>query len=190
MFLISVLSITFIMNLLNIDLIKNSDLTYNSFLEWSVLILRLSIGWVFLQAGVQKILADGWTSESFLKNVAMSNPFVELFSWFATQTWWVDPMVKYGQLLIGLGLILGVLFRFSAFTGGLQVFLFWIASFEGGLGAGFPIGHGYLINSDFIYLIVLVLLASLGAGRLYGFDSFLERFSLVESNDWLKYFFG
>lgn len=65
MFLISVLSITFIMNLLNIDLIKNSDLTYNSFLEWSVLILRLSIGWVFLQAGVQKILADGWTSESF-----------------------------------------------------------------------------------------------------------------------------
>ncbi len=166
--------------------IKYSEKT----LGYSILSLRLVIGWVFLQAGLSKLLDPDWSAGGFLGGVPEANPFIELFTWFAGNTAVIDPLVIYGQVLIGLALILGVFFRFTALAGALQMLLFWLASFEGGITQGLPVEHGYLVNDVLVYALLLFGLGALGAGRLYGLDRKLEEHSLVEKYPWLKYLLG
>lgn len=148
------------------------------------------MGWIFLQAGIEKIV-DDFSSQSFLENaIHEANPFIPLFEFFATQTSWIDPLIIWSQLLMGFALLFGIFFRTTAFFAGLQLFLFWIAAFQGGLLAGFPVEHGFLVDSSLVYIVLLFGLGSLGAGRIYGVDKWLENTKFVKNNSWLKYFLG
>lgn len=170
---------------------RSSKLEYSeSGLGYAILALRLVMAWTFIQAGLEKIMAESWTAAGFLNGVPEANPFYGLFQFFAAYPGMVDPLVMYGQLLIGLGLLLGVAFRFSAFMGGLQMTLFWLASFQAGFMAGLPVDHGFVVNSNLVYAAILFGLGALGAGRLLGVDEYLEEYSVVEDNPWLKYLLG
>lgn len=68
--------------------------------------------------------------------------------------------------------------------------LFWLASFQAGFIAGLPIEHGFLVNSNLVYVAILFGLGALGAGRLIGVDQYIEELELVENNSWLKYLLG
>lgn len=169
---------------------RKSSMEYSeNGLGYAVLGLRFLLAWVFVQAGLEKILGD-FTSVHFLEGVAEANPFAEIFYFFAAYPGIVDPLVMYGQLLIGLALLLGLTFRFAAAMGGLQMTFFWLASFEAGFMAGLPVEHGYLVNETLVYAVLLFGLGAWGAGRLYGLDSKIEEHSVVENNSWLKYLLG
>ena len=166
-------------------------------LGYSMLGLRLVMAWVFLQAGIQKLAEDGWTnpggfsSEGFLVHgIEDGNPFAGLFDFFANYTAVIDPMVMFGQIAIGLALLFGVLFRFAALIGGLQLLLFWFGAFEGGFAEGLPIAHGYVIDSSFVYMILLFGLGAWGAGRILGVDAYLEETEFVKQRPWLQYLLG
>ncbi|SMF65634.1 thiosulfate dehydrogenase [quinone] large subunit [Paenibacillus uliginis N3/975] len=101
---------------------------------WIWLILRLYLGYTWLSAGSKKMTADAWTGSeagaaiqgfvkgalakaeggkdvpswyaSFLENVVLPN--AKLFSY----------MVAFGEVLIGVGLIVGLLTGIAAFFGG------------------------------------------------------------------------
>lgn len=177
---------------------KQVEFNYSeTWLAYSMLGLRLVMAWVFLQAGLQKLLDGGigdplyWSSGGFLQNaVHEANPLHGLFLWFADYGALVDPLVIFGQILIGLALLFGVFFRFAALMGALQMLLFWTAAWEGGLMAGFPVGHGYLIDSSFVYMVLLFGLGAWGAGRLLGVDRALEETEIVQNNPWLRYLLG
>lgn len=158
---------------------------------YSVLGLRFIMAWVFLQAGVQKILEDDWSSSGFLENaVADANPFYQLFQWFATHPELVDPMVMYGQAVIGIALLLGIFFRLAALAGSLQMLLFWMASIEGGLLQGIPVEHGFIVNETLVYIVLLYGLGALGAGRITGLDKKIEQHPIVEKYPKLRYILG
>ncbi len=176
------------------------DVSFNYSETWvgySLLGLRLVMAWVFLQAGLEK-WADGgwgdplaWSSTGFLENaVAEANPLHGLFTWFANYGSIVDPLVIFGQILIGLALFFGILVRFAAMMGGIQMIFFWTAAWQDGLMAGFPVENGYFIDSSFVYLLLLFGLGAWGAGRVLGLDAKLEQSSLVRNNPWLRYFLG
>lgn len=170
---------------------KTGSIEYSeSGLGYAILALRLVMAWTFIQAGLEKVLAGGWSSSGFLSGVPEANPFYVLFQFFAANPGMVDPLVMYGQLLIGLGLLAGAAFRFSALMGGLQMILFWMASIQGGFMAGLPIEHGFVVNSNLVYAAILFGLGALGAGRLIGIDQYIEELELVENNSWLKYLLG
>ncbi|SDR45049.1 DoxX family protein [Natronobacterium texcoconense] len=180
--------------------IAGRDVSFNyseTWLAYSILGLRLVMAWVFLQAGIEK-LADGgigdplaWSSAGFLNNaVAEANPLHGLFAWFGSNAALVDPMVIFGQILIGLALLFGVFFRFAALMGAFQMLFFWTAAWQGGLMAGFPVENGYFIDSSFVYMLLLFGLAAWGAGRIVGLDATLEETSIVEQNPWLRYLLG
>lgn len=142
---------------------------------YSLVGLRLVMAWIFLTAGFGKWAEDGWSdplawsSANFLENaVADANPLHGLFMWFAEYTAVVDPLVIFGQVLIGLALLLGVVLRFAALMGGLQMLLFWTAAWEGGVLAGLPVENGYVFDSSFVYLLLLFALGAWGAGRILG----------------------
>lgn len=164
---------------------------------YSLLSLRLVMAWVFLQAGLGKLAENGWTeplawsSASFLEHaVDPANPLDGLFGWFANHTAVVDPLVIVGQILIGAALLFGVVLRFAALMGGIQMLFFWMAAWEGGPMAGIPVENGYVVNATLVYLLVLLGLAVWGAGRIIGVDGALERTDTVENNPWLRYLLG
>ena len=168
---------------------RKGSMNYSeSWLGYSILGLRFLLAWVFIQAGVEKILAGSWSSAGYLGGVAEANPFYSLFQFFAAYPGIIDPMVMYGQVLIGLALLLGAAFRFSAAMGGLMMTFFWLSSFQGGFMAGLPIQHGYVVTETLVYAVLLFGLGAWGAGRLLGVDSYLEKQEFIENNEWLKYF--
>lgn len=177
---------------------RNVTLQYSdTWLAYSMLGLRLVMAWVFLQAGLEKLLDGGisdplaWSSTGFLENaVAEANPLHGLFQWFAEYGSLVDPLVIFGQILIGLALLLGIFFRFAAMMGAIQMFFFWTAAWNDGVLAGLPVENGYVIDSSFVYLLLLFGLGAWGAGRLLGIDATLEQSDIVKNNPWLRYLLG
>lgn len=177
---------------------RNVSVNYSeTWLATSLLTLRLVMAWVFLQAGLEKMAQGGfsdplaWSSQGFLENaIAGANPLAGLFAWFANYTAIVDPLVVFGQILIGLALLFGVAVRFAAMMGALQMLFFWTAAWQGGLMEGFPMAHGFFIDSSFVYLVLLFGLGAWGAGRVLGLDAKLEESAIVRNNPWLRYFLG
>jgi thiosulfate dehydrogenase [quinone] large subunit len=102
----------------------------------------------------------------------------------------VDHLVMWGLTLTGLGLILGALVRWNAFWGAVMMLFFWAASLEGGLMAGLPLAHGWVIDDHMVYAVLLFGLGAIGAGRLLGVDAYLETLDVVETNRWLRYVLG
>lgn len=168
-----------------------------TWLAYSLLGLRLVMAWVFLQAGLEKLAEGGWTNlggfsaEGFLVHgVAEANPMKGLYLFFAEFLWLVEPMVMFGQILIGLALLFGILVRFAAFCGALMMSMFWMGAWQGGLLAGFPVEHGYFVDSSLVYVLLLFGLGAWGAGRIVGLDARLERTDLVRNNPSLRYLLG
>lgn len=163
----------------------------HSLSAWFVLALRLLFGYAFLYAGVAKVLESGWTAQGYLTNVAAANgnPLEWLFAWMAATPWFiafVDIAVPWGELLIGLGLIVGALTRLAAFFGAFLMLLFYFGNWS--------IEHG-VVNSDLAYVLVFLAIAAFGAGRILGLDAYIEQIEvdgqpLVERYPLLDYVLG
>jgi thiosulfate dehydrogenase [quinone] large subunit len=146
----------------------------HSLSAWFVLSLRLMMGWAFLYAGIEKVGQAGWSAQGYLANVAAANgnPMEPLFAWMATTTWFVEFVnvaVPYGELLIGLGLLVGAFTRLAAFFGALMMLLFYFGNWS--------VEHG-VINGDFAYMLVFLAVAAFGAGRILGLDQYIEGYDL------------
>ncbi|MFC6837300.1 DoxX family protein [Halomarina ordinaria] len=140
---------------------------------WFVLALRLVIGVAFLYSGVEKVLA-GFDSQGYLTGVAATNgnPLAGLFLWMGQTPWFVDFVnvaVPWGEVAIGLGIVVGLFTRLAAFFGAFMMLLFYFGNWD--------MAHGP-INSDFTYMLVFLSVAAFGAGRIFGLDAYLERYEV------------
>ena len=150
----------------------------------SIFVLRLAIGWVFFYAGWTKVItyftdAKDWTAAGFLGR--LDGPFASIFS-SMTGNVLVDKLNAWGLLLVGTAVILGVLVRWSAFWGIVIMILYWAA--------GFPPDNAFIIDDHIIYSLVFIILAAIGAGRIWGLDNLIEKSGFVKSNSWLLKLLG
>jgi len=177
--------------MLEADLLgRETDFEYSeTWIGYALLGLRVVIAWVFLQAGLDKLLQGDWTAAGYLENaIPAGNPFG---FWDALASMpLVDPLVMWGQVLIGIALLFGVAVRFAALMGALQMILFWMSHLSGGLMAGFPIEHGWVVSSHIVYALLLFGLGAIGVGRILGVDSYIEKLEFVQNNGWLRLFLG
>ena len=144
---------------------------------------RLSMGWIFIWSGFDKLITD-FSSAGFLAN-ASRGPLKDIFIDMGTnQTALdvIDPLVIWGQILIGFSLILGLFTRVGAFFGALLMLMFYLAVL-------WP-EHNPFIDDHFIYIGIFALLGALGAGRIVGIDSYLEQTETVKKMPALKYLLG
>ena len=152
--------------------------------HWSIVLLRLGMGWVFTYAGWSKVVtfftdAPNWTAAGYLKHI--EGPFGEAFSPLIGNIW-VDYLNAYGLLLIGIAMLLGILVRWSAWWGAILMFLYWLTDY--------PPAHSFIIDDHLIYLVVFIVLATVDAGRTLGVDGYIEQSGLVKQHPWLKIFLG
>jgi thiosulfate dehydrogenase [quinone] large subunit len=151
--------------------------------------LRLSLGWIFLWAFLDKAFGlghetagkDAWFSGGSPTNGFLAfgtkGPFQGLYHNIAGQSW-ADVLFMIGLLGIGVALMTGVAMRLAAGCGAVLLVLMWTAVL--------PPDNNLFMDDHLVYAMVLVLLAALGAGRTLGLGAAWERLPVVSDHEWLK----
>lgn len=160
---------------------------------------RLSIGFVFLWAFLDKLLALGYATGTdretgaidrfgdaawvnggsptggYLSNV--TGPFESFFEPMAGQAW-ADWLFMGGLLGIGVALMLGIGMRIAAASGALLLVFMWMASL--------PLDNNPFMDDHLVYAMVLIGLAAVHAGDVVGFGRRWARIDLVERHPFLR----
>jgi thiosulfate dehydrogenase [quinone] large subunit len=138
--------------------------------HWPIVMLRVYTGFFFAWNGFVKLgrdnFADGMEGflaaqvertfhfyAAFVQNVVIPNKVI-----FAS-------LVTWGELAIGIAMILGLATRYAAAAGAIMVLNYWFAK-----GAGFFDGT----NHDVVWLMILIVLGMVPAGRIAGLDDGLS----------------
>ena len=91
---------------------------YTGWQLWSLVILRVAIGWHFLYEGLTKLLNPDWSSLGYLMD--SKGLFSGMFHSMAGNVALLNVMDfinVWGLILIGAGLIVGLLTRTAAIAG-------------------------------------------------------------------------
>jgi thiosulfate dehydrogenase (quinone) large subunit len=163
-------------------------------------VLRVAVGFGFLYAGLDKIVHfDGvnkaFNATGFLKGAtagtlpgsadgAIVNPTHDMWVSLAGNPGLmsaVNVLVVFGEIAIGVALILGLATRFAGVMGALMMGLFWVATWD--------FAHGF-VNEQFLYGIASAFVAYAAAGDAYGLDEIIERTETVRRAPALRYVLG
>lgn len=136
------------------------------FQKISLWLLRLAMGWLFLYAGVTKIINPEWSAGGYLKS---AKTFPGLF-----QTM-LDPAIlpfinfinEWGLTLLGASLILGLFVRLSSWLGAILMLLYYFPILD----FSYPNPHSYIVDEHIVYALVLVFFAAIRAGRVWGLEN-------------------
>lgn len=147
---------------------------YSVFQTFTLVFLRMLIGWHFLYEGIAKLLNPYWTSAGYLSESKwlFSGVFTAITdnpSLLKT----VDFLNIWGQIAIGLALITGLLTSWACIAGILLLLIYYVCN---------PpfVGYSYSVPSEGSYLVVnkiLIEMAALGillafpTGKMLGLDS-------------------
>ena len=144
--------------------------------DWPIVLLRVYTGVFFIYYGFGKIsrgnFADGMAGfingqlensfgffRPFLESVVLPNKGLFAF------------LVSWGELAIGIAMVLGLATRYFSIAGAVMVASFWFAKGQGILDAQ---------NHDAVWFMIFVVLAGLHAGRTMGLDQRLaDRFKFL-----------
>ena len=147
-----------------------------SMAAWPVLLLRLYAGGLFANHGRDKVargdaFADGMTQ--FLQShQEQAFPFYWSFveSAVLPQASLFAGLVAWGELAMGVALILGLATRYAALGGMFLMLNFWFVK-----GASFFSASNY----DVVWLMIFMILAFTPAGQFAGLDRPLSRRSAL-----------
>jgi len=164
----------------------------------AIALLRLSVGFIFLWAFLDKLFGLGYATPAarawinggsptngFLSNVDIG-PFQSAFNSIAG-TWWADTLFMLGLLGVGLAVMLGVFMNLSAIAGSVMMVLMWVAEWplaqftSSGEASG---STNPFMDYHLIYALVLIVLAVIGAGRYFGIAPWWAR--VTGGQAWLR----
>lgn len=144
-------------------------------------LLRVALGWILLYSGFTKLSSDSWSAAGFLKS---AGTFPGFYEWLASPS--LLPITNFlnewGQLLLGIALILGVVMTLSSLLAALMMVLYYF------VGLNFPMvgEHSYLVDEHIIYALGFLMLAALHAGNYYGLGKWWSSLSLWQRYPKLK----
>jgi thiosulfate dehydrogenase [quinone] large subunit len=152
--------------------------------------LRILLGAAFLFAGVEKFLQWGgsaFSAAGFLTKASggtlLGTPAGTVVN--PTHDFWVSLgsnadlvpiinfLVVFGEIAIGVALILGLATRFAGVCAVLMMALFYVANWSFASGP---------FNQQFFYGAIAAVLVYTGAGEHYGLDEWIEKLSFVKAH--------
>ena len=154
--------------------------------QTALVLLRTLIGWHFLYEGLVKLVWPAWTragvplgrfsSAGYLRS--STGPFSDVFRAFADASWlpWLDLLMAWGLLLVGLALMLG-LFTQAACAGALLLLALFYLSWLPTRGVYEPgtEGNYLLVNKNLVEAAAVAVLLAFRTGRIAGLDILLAR---------------
>jgi thiosulfate dehydrogenase [quinone] large subunit len=154
---------------------KNNE-TYSTWQLWSLVILRVAVGWHFMYEGITKLLNPNWSSLGYLMD--SGGLFEGLFHSMAGNPALlnvVDFLNVWGLVLIGAGLILGIFTRVATIAG-MILLAFYYLSHPPILGVTYAIpseGNYLWINKNLIELLTLWVILLFPTWTIIGVDRFI-----------------
>lgn len=146
----------------------------NKWQKISLLLLRLTLGGLFLYAGASKIMTAGWSAAGYLNN---AKQFATFYHWLATPG--ILPFINFinewGLALLGLSLILGIGVRLSSWLGAVLMFLYYLP-----LGWLHPNVNSLVVDEHIIFICALFVLGAFRAGRAWGLADWCARLPLCK----------
>ncbi|MHB8187549.1 MAG: hypothetical protein ACYDDU_16040 [Dermatophilaceae bacterium] len=163
-------------------------------------VVRLSLGWVFLWAFLDKAFALGFNTGrnpktgvvtrfgdaawihggsptlGFLK-FGSEGPLSSFYQGFAGAAW-ANWLFMIGLLGIGLALMLGVAMRIATVSGVVMLVMMWSAVL--------PTSNNPFMDDHILYALTLVLLTLAGAGATLGLGQAWNRLGIVQRHSFLK----
>lgn len=154
-----------------LEMKKNESVT--GFQRSVLVILRILIGWHFLYEGISKVLIPNWSAAGYMAN--SRGLFSGIFHWIASSPsilWFVDLLVVWGLVMIGLALFLGIFSRLAGIMGMILVASFYLANpplitTSYGVVAE---GHYLVVNKNLIELAALLTVIVFPTGLYFGLD--------------------
>ena len=148
-----------------------------------VLAGRLTFGFYFMWSGFDKLITN-FSAAGFLTNASqgpLKGIFVDMGTSSAAVTV-IDPLVVWGQILIGFALFFGIFTRFALLMAATQMFLFYLPQL-------WP-EHNPFLSEHIFYIGIFAVLGALGAGRVLGLDALIEKWQPVKRLPQLEYALG
>jgi thiosulfate dehydrogenase (quinone) large subunit len=148
------------------------------------IVLRFSMGWIFLWAFLDKLFGLGFATAKesswlagnsptmgFLTH-ATKGPFVTLFQALAGNPV-VDWLFMMGLLLVGVALILGIGVRIAGYVGALMLLLIYLAGF-------IPPEHNPFMDEHLLQMFILIGLTLVKSGHWFGYGEIWSKTKLVK----------
>ncbi len=169
-------------------------------LNISLGLLRISLGWIFFWAFIDKLLGlgfstcrnsqtgiveflckDAWINGGsptfgFLK-FATKGPFAQIFQSMAGNPV-VDWLFMLGLLGVGIGLLLGIFMKLSTFFGSVMLGLMYLATI-------LPV-HNPLIDEHIVYIIAMAVLCLSNSGNYLGLGNWWSQTKIIQKYPWLR----
>jgi thiosulfate dehydrogenase [quinone] large subunit len=165
---------------------------------WAV--LRIATGLVFAWAFTDKLFGLGyatpgegaWVSggsptRGFLGHLD-HGPFAAVFRGWAG-AWWADWLFMLGLAGIAIALLAGIGLRVAAVAGTVMMLLMWAAEWppDRFTDAGVPTtSTNPVLDYHVLYALVMIALAVVAAGNVWGFGRSWARLGLVARHPWLR----
>jgi thiosulfate dehydrogenase [quinone] large subunit len=140
-----------------------------------IFLMRVSLGWVFLWAAIRQIPDPAWSAAGFLKG---AKTFTSFYAFFMQPEILpiVNVLVKYGHLLIGISLILGIGVRLSSASGALLLLMYYFPRLD------FPyVGNPsyFIVEYHLFYALALAYLGAIRAGQIVGLENWFAKLAFV-----------
>jgi len=143
--------------------------------NFSLIFLRILIGWHFLYEGVLKLHNPAWTSKGYLLSASFMKPF---FAWLSGESIVpvIDTLNIVGLIAVGAGLLLGLKIRWAAVGGILLLALYYLAHppFPG-LEQGPAEGSYWIVNKNLIEMAALLVLYQFPTYAAFGLERFFTK---------------
>jgi thiosulfate dehydrogenase [quinone] large subunit len=128
----------------------------------TLFLFRIALGGLMFEAGLTKLLSGTFSAAGFLEHV--SGPFAGFYTGIAGNPAFLgitNVLVPWGETLIGIAIILGIVVRFASFWGIILMFLYYTAAL--------PPANGW-ISQEIIYIVVFLTFMFAGVGYFLGID--------------------
>ncbi|GGM60454.1 thiosulfate dehydrogenase [quinone] large subunit [Halarchaeum rubridurum] len=164
----------------------------DSWQGYVLLLTRLLLGWWMLHAGLEKFAylwdagarpfaASQWLLAGTTAAPGWLHGFLAWVGHTPLLLAFTNVAIPVGEVLIGLGVLLGAFTRLASFCGAFLAAIFYLSS------VGFA---GTYVTGELLRVVLFAQLIVFGAGRIRGVDALLERTALVEHRPWLRALLG
>ena len=159
--------------------------SYSGIQLYSLVVLRLFIGWHLLYEGIAKLINPGWSSVGFLRESQWI--MAGFANWVTSNSGvlnTVDFLNTWGLIAIGTGLILGLFSRAASIFGTILLLMYYMNNPPLiGLEYSLPSEGNYLvINKTLIEAVALFVLSIFPTSQIIGFDLFVNRLRQKNKN--------
>ncbi|OGL87197.1 hypothetical protein A3I40_03155 [Candidatus Uhrbacteria bacterium RIFCSPLOWO2_02_FULL_48_12] len=151
----------------------------------SLFLLRVVLGWMYLYAGVTKIIDQEWSAAGYLRS---AKTFSAFYQWLAGPG--MLPVTNFvnewGLTLLGLSLILGLFLRLSTTLGAVLMFLYYLPA----LSFPYPNAHAFIVDEHIIYIAALLVLGSFRSGHVWGLEEWCASLPICSRYPKLRQWLG